>query len=534
MKKYRKIICLLLVLTLLFALTACGGKKADDGATSGKFKKNADGTYESITIGASSYLGRFLAGLSPQESFPACDAVFNTIFLRDAQTKEVYSDILESWTWEDDTHLVCKLKDGVMFSNGDKATASDLIFSYYSHDERGSNYLNQMGLVFDECEARDELTAVFAFQEPTSVFFDTPIYLIDEKWSREVGWDSEEWYKPVGSGPYTCTEYVADDHITLKAKDDYWNKDHGKAVVKEWIIKYYPDANTMFMDLEVGNIAFCNVEPVDYTRFLKEGGKGFNVVKKTTGSAMVFEYGYLDRPDLWGEKDLREAIAYAVDWDELAKVALGDAYIPGYSLVSSTSPEYIDPGRHEFNTEKAKELLAKHGYNESNPLTLHVYQMDTSTYKKLSESFLYYCGLAGIKVNVEYGDVSSAIAAWVELGGEDFGFYWNVFGSITGDIHGTIDTANDPNGCTWQYIDDDHFQELFNKMLHTSDDAEKAALSKEIQQYVYDETLIIPFAEMSYSCGYLTDIFTEEQINEYCLNKDYTLIGTLGLEDAWK
>ena len=37
--------------------------------------------------------------------------------------------------------------------------------------------------------------------------------------------------------------------MTLQARDDYWNKDAGPIAVKQWIIKYYPDSSTMFMEL---------------------------------------------------------------------------------------------------------------------------------------------------------------------------------------------------------------------------------------------------------------------------------------------
>ena len=38
---------------------------------------------------------------------------------------------------------------------------------------------------------------------PYSPLLEQPVYLISEAWSRSVGWDSLEWYYPVGSGDHS-------------------------------------------------------------------------------------------------------------------------------------------------------------------------------------------------------------------------------------------------------------------------------------------------------------------------------------------
>jgi ABC-type transport system substrate-binding protein len=44
----------------------------------------------------------------------------------------------------------------------------------------------------------------------------------------------------------------------MSARDDYWNAEEmGPVYVDEWTIKLYKDPATMFMELEAGNIQFC-------------------------------------------------------------------------------------------------------------------------------------------------------------------------------------------------------------------------------------------------------------------------------------
>jgi peptide/nickel transport system substrate-binding protein len=487
---------------------------------------------ESITIGTSGGLGRFLAGIAPAENFTACDAVFDSIFRTDPKTKETISDVLDSWQWTDDTTFVMKMKQNVVFSNGDPATADDLIFSYANHKERGSNYLNSFGLLLDQCVATDKYTATFKFEKPYSAFTNTIIYLVDKAWSQKVGWDSQEWYKPVGSGPYKCTEYVADDHITLQARDDYWNKDAGPIAVKEWIIKNYPDQSTMFMDLETGNINYCEVQSADYSRFLKDGGDGYKCVLMPTGVNLYFNFGFLDNP-IWKNQKLREAIACGINWTELGKLAYGDMFVPAKSLVPEFSPQFINPGEVKFDQDKAKQLLTEAGYS-AGQLKLKTFMMETPLYKNLCESFQFYAQQIGIDVSIEYGDISTSIAKWVDpAGGIDFGFIWYVPGSPAGSLRLNLWNAGDKHGLTWAYIDDDEFQKLFTDVVYTTDKDLALKSAKEIQQLAFDKTLVVPIAENATSIGYGTNMLNEAQVKDFFSGSGNLQISRLGLASAW-
>jgi ABC-type transport system substrate-binding protein len=541
MKKMKTILSVLLILAMALTMAACTKTETPPNAetpavTPGGGEPAAapsgdEDEWVSVTLGVTGTLGRFLAGIAPTESPIACDGVFDTIFRANPKTKEIESTILEDWHYEDDVTLIVKLKDNVYFSNGDKVTAEDVVFSYLCHFERGSNFLNTMGLIQDECVVIDELTAQFKFEKPYGSFFTFAVYLVDKAWSQQVGWDSEEWYKPVGSGPYECVEYVFDDHITLHARDDYWNADAGDIYVDEWIVKYYPDPSTMYMDLEIGNIALCQVSSPDYSRYLKSGGTDFECMLISTGVTEDFYFGY-ESVAAWKDKNLRQAIAYGVNWEELAILALGDMYIPTNSIAPAISPLYLDPGKYEYNPEKAKELLAAAGYAPGE-LKLKTFMMDVPIYKALCEGFQFYCSEIGVDVTVEYGDIPSAVAVWGTPGGCDFGFLWTLSGSPTYDPYRSISSA-DGSSTKWSWVDDEKFQELFQTVAYTIDPEVKKAASYEIQQYIHDEVLLIPYAAEASAIGYSTKLFTREQMENFVLLSDSYHISSLGLASAWK
>jgi peptide/nickel transport system substrate-binding protein len=321
--------------------------------------------------------------------------------------------------------------------------------------------------------------------------------------------------------------------MTLKARDDYWNKDAGPIAVKQWIIKYYPDPSTMYMDLETGNIQLCDVGSQDYSRFIKEGGNGFECSLLSGGCVTYFSFGYLDNP-IFYDLRIREAIAYCADWNQIGKLIYGDQYVSANSMVPKDSPQYVNPGTREYNPEKARELLAEAGYGSDNPLKLKTFMMESPEFKIFCESFQSYAEKVGIQCDIQYGDVSSALAKWLDPeGGIDFGFLYNNLGSPTFSLYDGMYGANMSDGVTFAYVDDPDFQRLMNSLAFESDEDLIMQNAKELQQLIFDKVLMIPMSELPVSMGYRTDTFTYDQIAHYALAVDNYQIGRLGMASAW-
>jgi len=554
MKSKRIAVSLLLIAAIVFALFACGKEETPSAASSeapaasdtsntaapASTPDSAETTAAiptpeisdgqiSLTIGVTGYLGRFLSGLSPADNQSACEAVFDFVFQIDPKTKEIYSDTLEEYHWDDDTHLTLTLKDGIYFSNGDKATSEDLLFSYMQHLERGSAFVRNMLLVPDGCKIIDDFTIQLELERKDPGVLITPIYLYSKKWADSVGWDSEEWYKPVGSGPYYVAEYVYDDYMILRLRDEYWARSVDDYYINEYVIKYYADSSTLYMALERGDIDCCGVDGTDYGSVLKEGGDGFNVVTKSNGVTYNFYFGYQEFPE-WKNKSLRLAVAYGVNWEELGQLVNGDLYVPANSTTPTSGPYYYDPGTREYNIDLAKQYLEEAGYAPGE-LTLGCFLSDQQ--KTFGEAIKYYLDEIGINTDIQYGDSSAMLSAWTTLGsGVDFCMHMNVKGSP--DFNPAISTALLPirEGVTFGYVDDEKAQELYAKMstsFDSTDTAYRKQVAADFQQYIYDEALIVPFAEYVSAFGYRTDKLTAEQINDIVLNASQIQLSKLGL-----
>ena len=472
----------------------------------------------------------YIAGMLG-ESYISTDALFDVIFRPDPVTKEIFSWVLTDWYYEDDVTFIMKMRDDIYFNNGAQAKSNDLLYSYTSYEDRGAATFNNMGIIWEECKTLDDYTVQFKFERAYPPFIYTQVNLINEEWSREVGWDSLDWHFPVGSGPYYVAEWVQDDHFTYKLRDDYWNTDVGPYYVDEWQIISMPDATTQFMEMEVGTIDMCTVQASDYSRFVRQGGDGYNILLGSAGTTIFFNFGMLDEKPLWDDIRMRQAIAYAVDWEKLGQTVYTDRYIPAYSIATTGCPDYINPGKYEYNPEKSKELLAECGYGPGHPLVLETTLMETD--KMAAEAFQFYMMQIGVEVILNFLDAGTVNTVWRSLGGTAFAFWYAHRGSAFHELRASIPYAAFFYH-SFNYIDDDEFLELYDIMTHTTDPAEYSRVNKAIQQMTFDKVLMIPYAELTYTLGYRTDKFTEEGLKNCVVSATLIQLSRLGLASMWE
>lgn len=510
----QKLVTLGLTAALALTLAGCGGSSSGSGSSSAApaatgtaaAASTFDGT---LKVGISDKLGSFQEGSNQGDCYTGIYLVYDALFYHDTKTKEVYSYILDDWYYQDDTTFVMKLKDGVTFSNGDKATAEDVLFSLTNYAERQamtSSMFSMVDAANSYCE--DDLTAVVKFTKPWGpgvTAIDAP--LLDKAWCEQVGWDSQDWLNnPVGSGPYKVTEYVTDSHATLQLRDDYWGDETMyNPAIKTITLNYYPEISTMFIDLQTGAIDLAlNIAEADYARAADGSTEGIKVDKVSTNEV---EFLCLDVKNKYlADENLRKAIAYGTDWTTVADAGFGTLQQPATSILSSTSPYYYDCGGYTYDLDKAKDYLSKSAY-AGQTITLNFVAMADADQQNMSEAFQYYMNQLGITVNVQYLDFATALQTWMQEGGSDFNFQESATGSLSGEPYISLNALMPDFGhfavCT---IDDDQFTSLADKAMETIDqDARKDAF-KELQTYTYDHCLVIPMLEGYYAYGYNSNI----------------------------
>ncbi|WP_029136408.1 ABC transporter substrate-binding protein [Nakamurella lactea] len=176
----------------------------------------------------------------------------------------------------------------------------------------------------------------------------------------ESGAKLEDGKVDAGSGPYVVSEYVANEKVTLKRADSYWDPNVGTLAGME--LTRVPDASTRLKGVQTGETDLSLVSSANEVAQAKQladaGQIKQNLVtfRNVLGIYLRTNQGDLAKPEI------RQAIAYAVD-PKAVNALFSGTCAPTRQLVPandwSAIPDYTYP--YEFDEAKAKELVQKAG-----------------------------------------------------------------------------------------------------------------------------------------------------------------------------
>jgi len=350
MKKQMKLLSVAIIGTLL--LGACGApqKSAQSKDESAVSKED---TVKSLVYGTSSYgVGMSDAGLNPHEDYSGWSlvryGVGETLFKLNDKL-ELTPWLADSYKFIDDNTLEVKIKDNINFSSGRKldATAAKECFEdlLAVHDRAPKD------MKISEIKA-DGQTLTFITTEPNPAlinFLAEPYSaLIDMK----TGVDANK--NVSGTGPYKATA-VSDTEIDLTSRDDYWDGNVAKTNIK---VKSVTDGDTLTMGLQSGELdAVYGLPYASYPLFENDN---YNINSAATSRAFFLQLNFDN--DLFQDKNIRSAIAMAIDKDGFVNVLLG-----GHGKVAN-GPFPMQDGdslNYSFSPDKSKELLGAAGWSDS-------------------------------------------------------------------------------------------------------------------------------------------------------------------------
>jgi peptide/nickel transport system substrate-binding protein len=162
---------------------------------------------------------------------------------------------------------------------------------------------------------------------------------------------------PIGSGPFVIDRWEPGVGLELKPNPYYWR---GPPKLKRISYRIIPDQNTLLTGVRSHDIDFYFDAPEAQYALLK-GTAGVRVTARPNQNFEHIEFNCAKPP--LDDARVREAIAYAIDWQELAeKVYLG-IDIPGFGDTPPTSWAFDSSVKqYPHDLDKAKALLAQAGW----------------------------------------------------------------------------------------------------------------------------------------------------------------------------
>jgi len=493
--KYRKIlkfVGLLLAMTMfMFVVAGCSSKESKstpakdsnvtENTAAGEKTAETDGkittTKDSLVIALNSDPGTmnpYKGSFGPQ--LVLTTQALESLFLYGPDGSLIPWLVKDYKFDEGNTGITLYLKDNVLFHNGDKMTAEDVVYSFTALQEsKGASAMLSI-VDFDNIKAVDEYTVHI----PTKNVCGTLPHLLSNvfvvnKNTYETEAARGEGF--TGTGPWKVSDWQAGVSVSFEAFEDYWG---GAPVIKNLTMRIIPESSVRMIELENKTVdMYKGAASEDIDRVLNGESKGIKLWR-ADASQTIFFLGFNCSHEPFNNVKVRQAVGYALDREAITKAVFkgkGEAstsLLPGGMWYSPDLPEDL---RYNYNIEKAKELLAEAGYKDGLRVTLYVDSI--ATRRSMAELIPNMLSKAGIIVDVVY--MESAAFNEYMLNKNDYDmFLWN-FGNLfepSGALS-TIRTDNNVIGGSgkWHYHDDPNakqIDELLLKAQSTADDKERA------------------------------------------------------------
>lgn len=359
------------------ALVASG---CSGGGTGSSSSTSADPS-SYATDGTFTYaLGSDPGNLDPLQAVASVAIAFNQFtydrLVRFDEKGEAQSNLAAEWT-ADTTTASFTLAEGVTCADGTPLTASDVTASLdYVSDPANASPLLSLGVPAGIITTADDDAGTVEVTSPApNAFLLQNLAFVPIVCKAGMADRSTLQQSSDGTGPYTITEAVPDDHYTLTRREGYtWGQDGGttaeEGLPETVVVRIVPNESTAANLVVTEKINAAIIAGPDGARLEKTKGVSAQTTPTVTGEV------WFNHRDGHGtaDADVRRALVMALDRAEIATVATGGNGEPmkAQAIVEPAGCQYdaAAPSVPEKDVAGAKELLAASGVDTSAPLTM--------------------------------------------------------------------------------------------------------------------------------------------------------------------
>lgn len=498
------IVCAMLVFALL---AACGAPTSTSGQTTETVEPVEQGPAQGSTVNEEEVFVRQTAegtltvgvtesvdGFDPTASFylTGLQLVYDPLMTIDPQSGEIVGVAAESWEYLDDCTLQIKLHEGMTFESGNPVTAEDALFSLERFITTGSRWSTFFSAInFEKCVIEDDRTFQLVTDEPYGPLLN---YLatrcsaiVEKEYVQAQGDDATFWWdSPNGSGPYTVVENISGSHTIYALREDYW----GDVPEADTItVKSYAETSTMFIDYENGVLDACfNVDTTNAERVMS------GEVADTLWSVQPEKSNYVlalpEYTECFQDINVRKAIACAVDFEAVAKIACGVLYTPAFSTLQEGVPYHMEIGQYEYDPELAQQLLSDAGY-ESGDITLKMIVINSDDNLRMAEAVQAYLSVVGINLEIESYDLITCVMSY--MAGETDIVINSVDNAIDADQNYNTVKSNSTNLSVM--LSDEELNTYLSDGCSSIDETTRAEAYANVQQWMFDNYWQLPICD---------------------------------------
>jgi peptide/nickel transport system substrate-binding protein len=354
-------------------------------------------------------------------------SIYETLTVQDAADGVTKGRLARDWVFTEPTKLDMNLQEGVTFHEGQDFTAEDVKWTveYVKNPDTGSPNASIIDQI-DTVEVLEPLKVRFNLKAPWPALLDdlTTIQI----YSRTATADSIAT-KPNGTGPFTWTEWIPGDHITITKNANYWQP--GLPYLDEIIFRPVTEQATRSAIMEAGD-ADLHFTPELREKARIDQNQNLAAVPSVLNDAGYILYVNNNRPPM-SNQQVRLAASYALD---------RNAYFQSPTLAGqgtkNTSPwaashwayNPINDSAFEYDLEMAAQLLAEGGYPEgvaADGSRLSINLVYPAGYPEwLDGSTLFQAAMDDLGVDVKVEELE--LATWIDriVNTDQYDLSWDV------------------------------------------------------------------------------------------------------------
>ena len=414
--------------------------------------------------------------------------VYHTIYepLLTLDTKlNIKPGLAESWTQPDPKTLVFKLRKGVKFHDGTDFNAESAKLNFNRMKTEAKSLRKGEVANIDSVDVVDATTIKVNLKKPDASLLatltDRAGMMISPKVIQERGSSLERDAKGAGTGPFEFVEWVKDSHLVIKRNESYWNKQGGPYLDR---VRYrpIPDDVVKLQSLQGGEIDVMDyVLPRDVAPM--KADKRLVVVDVPSLADFGYQLNHAKPP--FNVKALRQAVAYAIDLDQIVKGVWLNVGYPANGPISPASWAYDRAIPHiKRDLAKAKAKLLEGGQPAGFTFTVTTNNLPISIQE--AEVIQAQLAEAGITMKIQLVDASTLIASGNAKNFEMISFQWSGRPDPDGNTYQFFKTTPGTS-FNWSGISNERIDVLLDKTRETSNQAERRKLYGELTKLLQDE-----------------------------------------------
>ena len=185
-------------------------------------------------------------------------------------------------------------------------------------------------------ETPDKYTLTVQFDAPNPFVVDAlpALPMMDPLTFQQAGVN-----KPVGTGPFTFTEWIQGEKITLKKNPNYWEK--GKPYLDQLEFTIFTDPQAMISHFQAGALGRRDSAHTERLGAYPEGAKAQALINPNSGNYLAVAFNVTQPPT--DNKFVRQALSWRSTGKRVAQTVWQSVEKPIALLWFPTSPAYDAP-----------------------------------------------------------------------------------------------------------------------------------------------------------------------------------------------